>query len=138
VREVRVRLADPSVVIVRGRDEVPVDPGVQLGVGSPNSVHPDHIRMVLFAAALDTERRERADKKHDREEDDSKRVEATVEVRCLPNECEAHDAGRNESQEDRDPHQQLVVRRAPRREQAVMLRSEQLRSNRWWDLVWRL
>ena len=82
VWEVRVRLADPGSIIARGRDEVAVDPGVQLGVGSAEPVDPDHVRVLLFATVVDTEQRERADEKQDREEDDRECVEASVEVRA--------------------------------------------------------
>ena len=135
MRKVCVRLADPSVVIVPGRDEVPLDPGIQLGVSSPKPVHPDHVRQVFLAAVEDTEQRERADEKQDREEDERERVKAIVEVCCLPDQRQADNAGRDEGQEDRDPDEQLVLGRAPRREQAPMLGREQLRPNRWRDLL---
>ena len=99
-------------------------------VGSPKAVHPEHIRQVVLAAVEDRSSVSVPTRSKIENRTQGEHVEATAEVRRLRDECEADNAGRDQRQEDRDPNAQLVLGRAPRREQAPMLGREQLRSNR--------
>ena len=47
ISEESIRLVDSPVIVMSRRNEVALDPGVQLSVGRPDPVHPDHIGKVF-------------------------------------------------------------------------------------------